>query len=112
MIFHQKYDQLFGLRDNDINRIVQDYRAGRIDSATFSAKVAAWKKDWHDSIRDLIPGHRLEVLVDANSRLPLFRLTFTGYDTPPTRNAEEESNRLQTLLLPQRDRLSPFGRSR
>lgn len=84
MLMIQKGPELYGIHDNDINRVVQDYRSGRIDDATFREKVSQWKQNWHRRIAEIVPGHTLEVLVDAHSRLPVFRLN------PNTEPASED----------------------
>lgn len=128
MMMTKKAPDLYGIHDNDINRVVQDYRSGRIDDETFREKVAAWKQNWHRRIADLVPGHTLEVLVDANSRMPLFRLNpkppvadenlldeRTGLpkgfqpDTTPTTAAIDEKTGLPKHLLPQKPRVKPRG---
>lgn len=85
MLMIQKGPDLYGIHDNDINRVVQDYRSGRIDDATFREKVSEWKHNWHRRIAEIVPGHTLEVLVDAHSRMPVFRLN------PNTEPASEEN---------------------
>ena len=129
MLMTKKGPDLYGVHDNDINRVVQDYRAGRIDNETFREKVTAWKQNWHRRIADLVPGHTLEVLVDANSRMPLFRLNpkpapdpeenlldeRTGLpkafqpDTTPTTDAIDEKTGLPKHLLPQKPRVKSRG---
>lgn len=129
MLMKQNDFGLFNVRDNDINSVVQDYRCGRIDSETFHAKVAAWKQDWHRRVSEIIPGHTLEVLVDANTRLPLFRLNpkpsadhdknvldeRTGLpkyllpDTTPTTEAIDQKTELPKHLLPQKPRVKSRG---
>lgn len=75
MLMIEEGPGVYGIHDNDINRIVQDYRSGRIDDAAFRTAVTQWKENWHRRIASIVPGHSLEVLVDANSRVPVFRLT-------------------------------------
>lgn len=106
MLMTKKGPDLYGVHDNDINRVVQDYRSGRIDDETFREKVTAWKQNWHRRIADLVPGHTLEVLVDANSRMPLFRLN-PKPDVPAA-----DDNKIPQHLQTQKVRAKSRGPSR
>jgi hypothetical protein len=132
MLMIEKGPDVYGIHDDDINRIVQDYRSGRIDDAAFQVKVAEWKTNWHRRIAEIVPGHTLQVLVDASNRMPVFRLnpnpsvseenvldertglpkTMLPGTTPATGKIDEKTG-LPKHLLPQRPRVKsrgPFGR--
>lgn len=69
----EKGPELYGILDNEINYLVLDYRAGRIDDATFRLKLDAWKTNWQQRIAEIAPGHTVEMLVEGKSRMPVFR---------------------------------------
>lgn len=91
------------VRDTDINAIVNDYRAGRIDSAAFQAKVKAWKDDWQQRVANVMPGHAFEVKLDAVTHMPVFKLSPKPLD-PDTG--------LPKHLIPETPDKTPRGPSR
>ena len=50
-----------------IDDLVNDYRAGRLDTAAFQVKVKAWKDSWHERIKTLMPGYALSISLDPNT---------------------------------------------
>lgn len=132
MLMIEKGPNIYGVLDNDINRIVQDYRAGRINDAAFKMLITEWKTNWHRRIAEIVPGHTLQVLVNSENGLPVFRLTpnspepdgnvldaRTGQPkhlmpgTTPTTEQIDEKTGIAKHLLPQKTKpkwRGPFGR--
>lgn len=107
MFFIPKGNDLYGYEDDQINGIVEDYRDGFLSDSEFSHLVGVWKDNWKKRIADIVPGHKLDVLVHATTGKPLFRLT-------PKEHAAglENEDTIPDHLKPQKVRGGGYGPTR
>lgn len=86
----------YWLHDDDVQTIIDDHAAGRIDAATFAAKAAAWKEAWLKKLAAMSPPIK-DALLPPNSATASPELAST---TPPDTAPPRTTGAIPGHLLP------------